>query len=268
MEPLNDIGMVIHFRKDVPDRLRNLETVLKFYKNTGLEIVIVNDDSEPDSCLKELHDIYGCKILFLENTDIYHRTLCFNKGAKEIKSSILIAGDTDVIVSIKYLQQAADIIKNDKNIGIVYPYNGMFVHIVNDMAKAFIESLNIGLMESKIDTIKPETYFTTKDFLVAHPHSKGGMIMFDKDIFIKCNGYNPNFRGWGYEDDEIANRFQKLGYTISRVLDIQAIAWHLPHENTVREKHPYYYENLKHAEFVGHCVDVDALKQYINSWTI
>ena len=265
---LNDIGMVIHFRKDVPDRLRNLETVLKFYKNTGLEIVIVNDDAVPDGCLKSLHDNYGCKILFLENTDVYHRTLCFNKGVKELKSSILIAGDTDVLVSIKYLQKAAEKLKQNANIGIIWPYNGMFVHIIDKMAESFFETLDISLMESKIKDLKPEPYFTTEDFLVAHPQSKGGMVMFNKETFIKCNGYNPNFKGWGYEDDEILARFQKLGYQISRINDAEAIAWHLPHENTIREKHPYYENNRMHSDFVCGSNNLDELRDYINSWSI
>lgn len=268
MGVLKDIGMVIHFRKDIPDRLRNLETVIKFYNNTGLEIIIVNDDKEPDDCLQYLHNTYGCKVLFLENTDVYHRTLCFNKGAKEINSSILIAGDTDVIVSIKFLQEAAERLRQNKNIGIIWPYNGMFVHIINKMAETFFKTLDISLMESKIEELRPEPYFTTNDFLVAHPQSKGGMVMFNKETFFKCNGYNPNFKGWGYEDDEILARFQKFGYQISRIENIEAIAWHLPHDNTVREKHPYYENNRAHSDFVCRCTDLDKLKEYTKSWSI
>jgi len=92
--------------------------------------------------------------------------------------------------------------------------------------------------------------------------------MFSKDAFVKCNGYNPNFKGWGYEDDEILSRFQKMKWDILRVFDKDAIAWHLPHENTIRDKHVYYDNNRKHSDFVCGDTKWADLEKYIWSWDI
>lgn len=267
---LKEIGLMIHFRRDVDDRFRNLKMVVDFYrKNTeDLEIVIINDDSVLDKEIKQLCNEYSCKGLFMENSDVYWRTKAFNEASKVLDCDYIIAGDTDVIVDPEFILQAKDTFEKNEKLGIVYPYNGMFIHLKQPMFEKFSEDqLLVDLLE-KSQTLKPVPYDQDENFLVAHPQSKGGMVMFRKKSFIECNGYNPNFRGWGYEDDEVLARFQKLGWGISRVQNKDAIAWHLPHENTIREQHKYYSNNRKHSDFVCGSNDMNALKSYIQSWTI
>lgn len=267
MTDLKDIGLIIHFRKDVEDRLRNLKCVLSFYRSCSknLEIVIVNDDKEPDSSLKELHEKYGCKILFMKNNGLYHRTLAFNKGMRNLKSNYLIAGDTDVFINPLYLVKGKEMFEKDSKLGILHPYNGMFVHLKQHLMDKFTTNYEMNLLDDKIGELKPVPYHETDNFLVAHPGSKGGMVMYNKQRFIKFNGYNQNFVAWGFEDDEIINRVKRLGYTWDRVKDHNAIAWHFPHENTIREKHSMYQNNYNHSEFVGNCSD-NELKEYMKTW--
>jgi len=267
---LSNIGLMIHFRRDVDDRFRNLKTVLEYYRevSTGLEIIVVNDDIFLDKKIKSLCSQYGVKGLFMENNDVYWRTKAFNEASKYLNAEYIIAGDTDVIINPKYILKAKQLFEEDNNIGIVYPYNGMFVHVKQDVMNTFLVEKNLFEFEGFINTLKPKPYFETERFLVAHPQSKGGMVMFKKESFVLCKGYNTNFRGWGYEDDEILSRFQKLGYVITRVMDESAIAWHLPHDNTVREKHKYYENNRKHSDFVCGCSDKEQLLEYMKGWEI
>ena len=269
MIDLSDIGIIIHFRKDIEDRLRNLKCVLSYYKkhSKNLEVVIVNDDKEPDPCLKELHTDYGCKILFMKNEGLYHRTLAFNKGMRALKANYLIAGDTDVFIEPQYLVKGKEMFEQNDKLGILHPYNGMFVHLKQQLMDKFTTEYEINLLTGKIGELKPVPYHETVNFLVAHPGSKGGMVMYNKEKFIKCNGYNPNFVAWGFEDDEIINRVKRLGYEWDRVKDVEAIAWHFPHENTVREKHSMYQNNYNHSEFVGHCSDAE-LQEYLKKWKV
>lgn len=269
---LSNIGLMIHFRRDVDDRFRNLEMVVKFYRENSdnLQIAILNDDKELDKDFKRLCKQYDCKGLFMENHDVYWRTKAFNEMSKILDVDFLIAGDTDVIVDPKFILEAKEMLELIPNLGIVYPYSGMFIHLKQPMFEKFTVDQSLVDLLNKSQTLKPIPYDQDENFLVAHPQSKGGMVMFYKDAFIYCNGYNPNFKGWGYEDDEILARFQKMGYEISRVVDKDAIAWHLPHENTIREKHPYYDNNRKHSDFVCGIADhqMDELRNYINSWTL
>jgi predicted glycosyltransferase involved in capsule biosynthesis len=267
---LNNIGLMIHFRRDVNDRFRNLEMVVKFYRNKteNLEIVLVNDDKELDKDFKDLCERYSCKGLFMQNDDVYWRTKAFNESSKIMNSQYIIAGDTDVIVDPLYILQAKNLFIENKKLGIVYPYNGMFIHLKQPMFEIFTVDQSTLDLYNKSQTLKPIPYDQDDNFLVAHPQSKGGMVMFDKVAFEDCNGYNPNFKGWGYEDDEILARFQKFGFAIARVSDKKAIAWHLPHENTIREQHRYYENNRKHSDFVCGNTPWNELENYIFSWKI
>ena len=67
-----------------------------------------------------------------------------------------------------------------------------------------------------------------------------------RDSIIKCNGYNPKFKGWGYEDDEFPFRISKLGYVVGRTTGIKKPCWHLHHfdgSGSKKETQPYYDEN-------------------------
>lgn len=270
MVDLEDIALIIHFRRDVDDRFRNLKTVVEFYQqhSKNLEIILINDDKVVDNEFKELCKEYKCKGFFLENDEIYWRTKAFNHGVNNSKSKYIIAGDTDVIIDPKYLLKAKNILRKNPKIGILYPYNGMFVHVRGDLANNFFKTKSLDKIELIIPELKPIPYHQSEDFLVAHPQSKGGMVMFSKDNYYKCGGYNTNFRGWGYEDDEILARFTLFGYSVERVTDERSIAWHLPHDNTVREQHPYYENNRKHSDFVCNCKSIKQLQEYVSTWEI
>lgn len=44
----------------------------------------------------------------------------------------------------------------------------------------------------------------------------GGVFVLTKDLFIKVNGLNPYYKGWGKEDDDTRDRLRLLGYQWKR----------------------------------------------------
>jgi hypothetical protein len=46
----------------------------------------------------------------------------------------------------------------------------------------------------------------------------GGVNYFNKEDFIKINGYSNEFWGWGGEDNDLLNRVKSKGYTLHRKL--------------------------------------------------
>ena len=125
-------------------------------------------------------------------------------------------------------------------IGCVYPYNGLFIHVSDELKNKIIKEKDISFLPQYIP--EPENrvpYYKTENILVAHPHSKGGCVMFKHSAWRDFNGYNPGFKGWGSEDDEISHRVKIMGFKTTRIMEDRAVAWHLPHHNTVRDKEPY-----------------------------
>lgn len=44
----------------------------------------------------------------------------------------------------------------------------------------------------------------------------GGVFVMSKDLFLKTNGLNPYYKGWGKEDDDTRDRLRLLGYSWKR----------------------------------------------------
>lgn len=270
MTDLSDVGLMIHFRRDSDDRARNLEIVLKFYRTTtsNLEIIICNDDKEMDEDLIRLCKTYDCTGIFFKNQNEYWRTLCFNEASKLFNSNYIIAGDTDVVINPEFLLKSKNILKEDKTIGIIYPYNGVFVNVIGDSLNKFINSVDIEVMESSLPELKLEYGYKNDNYEISSLESKGGNVMFSKQAYFECNGYNTNFIGWGFEDNEIWMRFIIFGYKVVNLPDHNAIAWHLNHVNAIRSENPHYANNQRHALFIMNINNKEEFEKYINSWKI
>ena len=270
---LRDISFLIHVRLDVDERLENLTAVMDYYHEhcINVEFVIVNDDTEPDKRLKSLHEKYGdtSRFLFQQNKDIYHRTRAFNVGSTSTDRPYIIAGDTDVIVHPKHILKSVQILKSDDKIAAVFPYNGLFIELNDKLKQQLIETRDTSSLYEFIppaDKHAPE--YKDDNITIIHDKSKGGCIVYSHKHWNTFNGYNPNFIGWGLEDDEIAHRIYVLGYYVVRVDDKEAVAWHLSHPNTMRKDNPHFDNNEKLCNFVGGILDKPSMTAYIQSWKL
>jgi len=280
MHNLKDISFLIHTRIDVQDRIDNLEIVMDYYHHNSenVEFIIVNDDSKPDKRLKFLHDRYGktSKFLFQENDGMYHRTRAFNEAANNTDRPFIIAHDTDVIIHPEHLVECKKYMEANPIIGGIYPYNGLFLH-PNDKHKQTIkETKSIDFLQETITKFLNGREFnkqlfipnyTSDDWLVAHNNSKGGSNMYNHKNWNVFGGYNPNFVGWGSEDDEIFHRVTTMGFKFDRFDIPESIAWHLPHHNTVRDLEPYCTRNSKLCVNVQNNITTkQAMSEYIKTW--
>ena len=64
---------------------------------------------------------------------------------------------------------------------------------------------------------------------------RGCNVSFWKNDFIKINGYNEAFKGWGFEDSELVQRFHNIGINSKR-LKHTAIVYHLYHKEQPRDR--------------------------------
>jgi hypothetical protein len=273
MHDLHNLSILVHIRIDVQDRVDNLEIVMDyFHKNcTNVQFVIINDDKSPDNRLKKLHSKYGntSKFLFQENSGEYHRTRALNEASKHTDREYLIAGDTDVIVHPDYIASSIQYCNENKNTGGIYPYNGLFIHVSEDHKKTIKKSKSIDFLNKCIPSKENQyPHYKNNDIYVAHTRSVGGCVMYKHDVWNKINGYNPNFVGWGAEDDEINYRMKMLGYDFPKLTDDKAIVWHLPHRSAVRESQPYYEHNLQLRQYVWSLKTKSQMEEYIKTWKL
>ena len=239
---LQNVAFILHFRRDSEDRLNNLLTTLKYLRESfsECEIVIINDDVTPDACLKDITEKFSTHTLFCENSDHFKKSYCFNSAVdhvkEKLKSNIYCFWDVDVLVDPKHVVDAYEKLRR----GIYdhcYPYNGVFVDI---------EKVNFNHI---IPT--PDFYWLYKSYKgkaiglsLASNQSPGGCTMITLEAFDKINGFDNSFVGWGFEDTDFMARSKKIN-KVGRVMDEDAICWHMHHDNAIRTENPHYINNLQ-----------------------
>jgi len=92
--------------------------------------------------------------------------------------------------------------------------------------------------------------------------------MTTREKFKAFKGFNPNFQGWGFEDNELPARVHKLGFDVVKLASKKQVLWHLPHDGegaSNKEHNPHYRNNNKICSYVEQCTK-EELKEYITQW--
>jgi len=289
MYDFKDISIIIHCRIDNQERGKNSKLVYNFYKSNTInsEFIFVEDDSSSE-LLNYINLRKNDHYINTGNNDTWHKTVSYNIGAKKSERKYLYFLDLDVIVHPKYICKSLSL-KSDLVIG----YNGHALYLNYDAKRIFendpsyerllsfvpTEWLFEGkLLNHNILAIQNHKTMQTRNPLNRYqycmaPNNKavGGCVIADRETFFKYKGFNPNFKGWGYEDNELPTRVHKLGYSVSRINSPNALLFHLPHDPIEGDitKNSHKDNNSNHAEMDK--VDQyskNELKEYIKKWNV
>lgn len=272
-----DIAYIIPIRVDTEDRIKNLNSLISLLSITTTRpyFIIINDDSSPDKeHLKKIKWKYTdfCDIYFLENKKPFNRSLCFNKGFEimernNIKRDCIVCGDTDVFIKPEFIFEGYRNIKQN-NIKCVFPNNGFFIDVKGSPKENFLSNLDFKILEKELpDFSELKMLYNKNNITVMHNNYKSGCVMFSTSSYKNINGYNPNFWGWGYEDDELVLRMEKLNIKYLRNNNNLAIAWHMSHPGTIKAANPFYQYNHDLCAKVQE-MSSDDVARYITSWKI
>lgn len=242
------ISFLIALYIDSDDRLSNLDTCIDnlSFHFPECEIVV----SEMDKESKILNRYPKIKHIFTKTEDFFNKQKAYNIALKNSSNDIICLYDADIILKEKIIKRVLGIF-SENTVDIVYPYNGYFY----DVPKIYHRSI---FDKKSIDDIK------ISDCTLSSDRSVGGAVFFKKEIFIEGGCGNENFKGAGYEDNEIYERFRVLGYKIAR---INAPLFHLNHQRkeTSFDYNPHNNENQK--EFIRICnMSKNQLLEEIKKW--
>jgi GT2 family glycosyltransferase len=285
MHDLKGITFLTFVRLDNEERKANLKAMHSFYRNNceNYQHIFIEDDKEP-KVTNTLNLGKDDVVVFSKSDTEWRKGEGFNKGIKLAKTNILNFIDTDIIIDPNQLLETAKILEKDDNAGFLYPYNGLFLCAEKPLKDKFCKTLNYEELLVVPDVVKEfegssgnnlsydKNLVNTvhNDVLIGHTSSKGGCVMGRKDNLVKCNGYNPHFLGWGYEDDEAPLRVSKLGFNVGRVFGKGKVCWHLHHfdgTGSEKEKQPFYKDNFDIMCLVSNSSSYK-IKDYINTWTM
>ena len=209
MVDVKDLTILIALKIDSSDRLKNLDITMDYLQsNLDTNIVICEQDNQP-----QIEGRYKCDYVFHQTSDFFNRQRGVNLAAKKAKTPVIAHYDADILISPKQIEKATELILNNQ-VDIMYPYDGKFYDVPKEQHQMIKDTHSV----ENIDIPR---------CILFNPHSVGGVVFFNTEVFWKAGGANENFKGLGYEDNEIFTRFQKLGYRIGR---LDRPLFHLNHE--------------------------------------
>lgn len=219
---LRDLSILIPFRLDFPERLRNLRLVLRYLTRTcAVTIRILEDAPDRDhrAVVLEGIDPAPCRVVYDRvtgnRTRFIHRTWQLNRLVEAADTPFVAIWDTDVLIDPAQILDARDALAGGA--GIVRPYSGVFLGL--DAAQAArLDRMPVPVPEALAALIDPDRPM--------HPASVGGAVLFDRARLLAAGGYNEHCIAYGYEDDEIVSRMATLGHPL---VSVHGPLWHLDH---------------------------------------
>ena len=219
---LNDVTFLIPVRIDSPERLENLQSVIKYIKThfeTNITVL------EADKKEQVQHPLINRKIFIEDYNPVFHRTRYLNQMTKETSTPFLAIWDTDVLVECKQVEESMDILRN-READMVFPYDGRFYNVPPVLTSLYKMKKDIAVLSNNVGKMN----------LVYGDHSVGGAFIVNREEYIRVGMENEYFYGWGAEDTERVKRWEILGYRIVRT---EGLLFHLYHQRKENSWYPY-----------------------------
>ena len=227
--------------------------------------LIITDDGSSQKVLDFIGDLipkaqFKVKHIYQEDKG-FRKTRALNNGVRNSIGDLLIFCDQDLIFGDEYIETIAKNIKNDiflmgrahhiteaeksiilSDINKIATYN----EIVQKIPSKYIETIKKMLKEDRKRRL-------LKTFKLAKRGIRlvGMSYALMKDSYIKVNGYDENYIGWGQEDDDFGNRLTVAGIKGKELVtkNIQLHLWHYSDPTKVHSSNEEYYYKRKEEIF-------------------
>ena len=260
-------SIIIFYKRDSDDREINLKILLDFYKKhyENYEIIIMTDTVTHFQLINL--ENYSNVEVFVVDSDLPHnwnKMKAYNRGVPNTMYENLIFNDVDVIFDPACLKESLELLSKD-NEKVILPNDGHCICVKESGRDKFKQLLDYEYLYKLIDHNNyNQLNFENDNILIGSLSAPGGGFIMKKRVVYNCNGFNPNFEGWGFEDDETLLRFNKMGYTVCRLVGVKPM-FHMNHSNAIRETNVNYKTNENIYKFVSK-LDSKLLHLYSNTW--
>jgi glycosyltransferase involved in cell wall biosynthesis len=227
--------------------------------------VLIGDHSSTDNTKKIcLEHKLNPRVFDVEYQDPPVRNKVRNKLLQEAKGDIVIFIDADVCVSPDFIETHVKIQQSQRTntivAGVVYGKN--FINdesIQNILSKVDLTNIinsfefikNIQLLQDprlaptllgKYD-LEHTLYTVVNDEFVPWHMFWGCNLSFKRVELISLGSFDEDFKGWGCEDNEVANRYYNNSSNL--VFTTKAWGFHIPHKIDVTGNLLFWQDNVK-----------------------
>lgn len=235
-----------------PDALSVCLDSVRFQTLMPDEIIIGDDGSKEETkkMIDKLRNEFTIPVIHVWHEDNGFRLAKMrNKSVAKATGDYIIEIDGDIMLSPHFIADHMRLAKKG------YYVKGGRVNLNKKLSDAICKterSRSVNFFTKGIESKRENSLHLTLLSLYLAPRYRknssaalGCNMSFWKEDFIKINGYDETFEGWGCEDYDLANRLQRSGLQ-KRYLKFAGIVYHLWHE----DKHMYNFENNQAYERV------------------
>ena len=219
-----------------PDALKLVLLSVKQQSVLPNQVIIADDGSTKDTqkLINKFNTNFPVPIKHVWHKDVgFTKTVILNKAIKEITSEYIIQIDGDIILHKHFIKNHINY--SQKN---TYLY-GSRVSLNETVSKKVLASKKINfnwLFSPGLLRRGRAIYFPMFNKFIK-PESKnsrklrGCNVSYWKKDAYSVNGYNEDFKGWGYEDFEYVQRLLHNGIKSKRIKQA-AIQYHIYHQES------------------------------------
>jgi len=234
---LTDVTFLVPLRIDSPERMENINTLIKYtFLHFKTNFIVLEADSTPKFNFK--YNLEGLLYEFIEDEDeVFHRTKWINRLISLSDTPFIAVWDSDAIAPPEQILDAVIGLRTNEAV-LSLPYDGRFYSCDRISCDLFKKLLNIEILLKRISVMK----------LMHGYHSVGGAFIVNKQKYLTAGGENENFYGWGPEDAERVRRLEILDLPVYYSPGVQFHLWHPMGKNSWFANDELERENRKELQ--------------------
>ena len=231
-------------------------------QNRQIDELIITDDGSSQQILDYIADLipkasFKIKHIYQEDKG-FRKTRALNNGVINSEGELLVFCDQDLIFGEEYIEYMEKNIKkgcfllcrpisvNEEEKDIILKkieLSNKYEELLKALPKDYLESVNKTLKTDRKRRILNILKLSKRGIKLV-----GMSYAVMKSDYLKVNGYDENYNGWGEEDDDFGNRLYVAGVK-GKELKSPNMQIHLWHYSDPTKKHSmneeYYYKRKK-----------------------
>lgn len=254
---LSDCSIVIPFSIDCDERVEHLEFLYSYLDRYffNYQLIVVEHGAESKIPMPP-----NAQYKLLQTDEVFTLGKVTNSGAELVKTPFFCKFDVDVVIHPKALFDALHELKRKPEISMILPYNGVSFTIQNPLRKEILARCDFDKLRFTKKEDLPQWH--EKHMYIKNGAATGLIHLFRTDVFRQLGGYNDEFMGWGYDDEEIVARFRQLKNPPKYLENYNA--FHLDHPR-IPGNAAYTARNHFLSYVIG-AMDEGDLRAYIKTW--
>ena len=206
------------------------------------EVIIGDDGSKPDTrtLVEQFQKNFPVPLHYIyQEDDGFRLAEIRNKCVAKASGEYIIQIDGDIFLHPEFISDHKKEARKGFFLkgGRVQLNNNLSEQIINNGIPEYISLFSRGIEKKRPNTLRIPilAHWLAPIYRKNRENVLGCNMSFFKSDFIKVNGYDELFEGWGGEDLDLALRFNNAGIG-KRYLKFCALAYHLWHKEASKEK--------------------------------